>query len=208
MCEIIFAHHDSVLDGLKPTSYSSGSYGMIHMKNAILVTLLSLVALSAHAEFVSADAASDAVVRGARVVDVRNASAYSAGHLPGAVRVDATAAMTDRASLQAMVSSQGVDLSREVVVVGEAGDVLAQQLQAHLKAYATGRVNWLVGGVTEWTLSGRALTTDAVALPAVPQFLVPLHAQGAVPRMAGAALRDTAQFSPAVTEKVAAAQRN
>lgn len=181
--------------------------GVTVMKNVVLATLLGLAALSAHADFVSADDAAEALARGARVVDVRSAAAYGAGHLPGAVLVEATVAMADRASLQALVSRQGVDLSREVVVVGQAGDVLAQQLHAHLKAYATGRVSWLVGGVTEWTLTGRALTTDAVALPAVPQFLVPLHVQGSSPRMAGAALRDTAPSSPAFTDKVAAAPR-
>ena len=92
--------------------------------------------------------------------------------------------------------------------MGEAGDVLAQQLQAHLKAYATGRISWLVGGVTEWTLSGRALTMDAVALHAVPQFLVPLHVHGAAPRMAGAALRDTPLSRSASNEKLAAASSN
>lgn len=116
------------------------------MKNVVLATLLGLAALSAHADFVSADDAAEALARGARVVDVRSAAAYGAGHLPGAVLVEATVAMADRASLQALVSRQGVDLSREVVVVGQAGDVLAQQLHAHLKAYATGRVSWLVGG--------------------------------------------------------------
>lgn len=179
------------------------------MKLTLISALLGLTtALSVHAEFVSADDAAAAVARGARVVDVRAATDYSAGHLPGAVLLDARAALVDRAALQAMVSARGVDLSREVVVVGQQGDPLAQQLQAHLKAYATGRVAWLVGGVTEWTMTGRGLVTGAVALPAVPQFLVPLQPQGPAPRMAGATLRDVALLGPAPNVKMASAPRS
>lgn len=160
---------------------------------AALILALSASAASAQvADAVSAQAAAQALARGATVVDVRAPADYRAGHLPGAVLLDAHAATRGLAELQEHVSRQGVDLSREVVVVGQPGDLLAQRLQQHLAQYATGRVSWLVGGVHEWVLSGRPVDTTWVALPAVPQYLVPLRAEARTPRMAGAALRDAA----------------
>lgn len=160
---------------------------------APLVLVLVAGAASAQlADAVSAEAAAQALARGATVVDVRPVADYRAGHLPGAVLLDAHAATHGLAALQEQVSRQGVDLSREVVVVGQPGDLLAQRLQQYLAQYATGRVGWLVGGVHEWVLSGRPVDTTAVALPAVPQYLVPLRTEARAPRMAGAALRDAA----------------
>jgi 3-mercaptopyruvate sulfurtransferase SseA len=159
----------------------------------LLLALSSFAASAQVADAVSADAAAQAVARGATVVDVRPLADYRTGHMPGAVLLDAHAATSGLAALQAQVSQQGVDLSREVVVVGQPGDLLAQRLQQHLAQYATGRVSWLVGGVHEWVLSGRPVETTAVALPAVPQYLVPLRIETRAPRMAGAALREAAR---------------
>lgn len=163
---------------------------------ALILALFAGVASAQLADAVSADAAEQALARGATVVDVRSMADYRAGHLPGAVLLDANAATRSLSALQEQVSRQGVDLSREVVVVGQPGDLLAQRLQHHLAQYATGRVSWLVGGVHEWVLSGRAVDTAMVALPAVPQYLVPLRAEARTPRMAGAALREAG--SPAI----------
>lgn len=159
----------------------------------LILALFAGAASAQVADAVSAHAAAQALARGATVVDVRPPADYRAGHLPGAVLLDAHAATSGLATLQAQVSQQGVDLSREVVVVGQPGDLLAQRLQQHLAQYATGRVSWLVGGVHEWVLSGRPVETTAVALPAVPQYLVPLRIETRAPRMAGAALREAAR---------------
>lgn len=162
---------------------------------SLLVALAALTAASASAQVdstVSAHAAAQALVRGATVVDVRPVAAYRQGHLPGAVALDAQAALDSLAVLQDLVSRHGVNLSREVVVVGEPGDLLAQRLQQHLSRYASGRVTWLVGGVHEWVLSGRPLETVQVRRAAVPQYLVAFQAEPRAPRMAGAALRDPA----------------
>lgn len=146
----------------------------------------------------SADAAAQALARGARVVDIRPQVRYQAGHLPGAVALDVAAVAADVAALQAQVSRLGIDLSREVVIVGEPGDPQALRLLQQLANYATGQVAWLVGGTHEWALGGRPLHTGVTRLPAVPQHLVQLSplavagtASAGAPRMAGAALRDT-----------------
>ena len=144
----------------------------------------------APATAVSADTANAAMVRGLAVVDIRPASDYAAGHLPGAISAPALADASDLHSLQHLVSVHGIDLSREVLLVGQPGDERAMRLQARLNQYATGRISWLVGGVNEWRLSGRPVVTGSVTLPPVPQYLVDLQPQAAAPRMAGANLRD------------------
>ena len=91
--------------------------------------------------------------------------------------------------LQRGVSDAGVDLSRTVLVVGEPGDANAQALWQTLSSYATGRVLWLVGGTTEWQMTGRSLSTQTFVAKAVPQHLVLLQGTPVQARMAGYSLR-------------------
>jgi 3-mercaptopyruvate sulfurtransferase SseA len=176
------------------------------VKNIFATLLLASLAPFAQAQelpapwalAVSAEAAAQALARGAVVLDVRPAADFTRGHLPGAVSAPGAGALEDRTALQQLVSSQGIDLSREVVVMGEPGDAQAQRLHTSLLAYATGRVQWFVGGAHEWVLSGRPLATAASVTSSntvttrapVPQHLVALQPEHAAPRMAGAALRD------------------
>jgi rhodanese-related sulfurtransferase len=172
------------------------------VKNAFAALLLVFVAPLTQAEelpapwalAVSADAAAQAVARGAVVLDIRSTEEFARGHLAGAVSAPGAGALEDRVALQQLVSSRGIDLSREVLVMGQPGDAQAQRLHASLLTYATGRVQWFVGSVTEWTLSGRPLAATApqAIRPPVPQHLVALQPEQAAPRMAGAALRDVA----------------
>lgn len=159
--------------------------------SCLFLMLFSAAVSAQPAPAVSADAAAQALARGAVVVDIRAQADYQAGHLPGAVALDASALLQDRDALQAAVSRHGVDLSREVIVLGQPGDPRAQQVQTHLLAYASGRVSWFVGGVVEWQLSGRPLHTGTTSRAPVPQYLVrftPAADTGA--RMAAASLRD------------------
>ncbi|MCW5651696.1 MAG: hypothetical protein KIS62_18270 [Ramlibacter sp.] len=163
---------------------------MKRLLSALLLTTLTAAASAQTAPAVSAGAVAQALARGATVVDLRARADYLAGHLPGAVSLDPGEVGTDLHSLQAAVSRHGIDLSREVVLMGLPGDLRVQQLQLRLMDYATGRVDWLVGGAHEWALSGRPLEDGSVSLPAVPQYLVALNRQDESPRMAGASLRD------------------
>ena len=140
-------------------------------------------------EAVSADAAAQAMAQGASVVDVRSAQAYAQGHLPNAALLPQEAAKLSVAVLERLLSDAGIDLSRTVLVLGEPGDTNAQALWHALSAYATGRVLWLVGGTSEWQMTGRALSTQVVAAKAVPQYLVRLQAEPVQTRMAGHGLR-------------------
>ncbi len=152
-------------------------------------TLSSLHARASGHEAVSADAAALALAQGASVVDVRSAAAYAQGHLHGAARLPQDAAHLSVTKLERLLSDAGIDLSRTVLVVGEPGDANAQALWQTLSAYATGRVLWLVGGATEWQMTGRALSQQVQAAKAVPQYLVRLQAEPLQARMAGHALR-------------------
>ncbi|MET0312131.1 MAG: rhodanese-like domain-containing protein [Burkholderiaceae bacterium] len=165
---------------------------------AFLASLLVAAAGTAVAEApawaVSADAAAQAVERGAFVVDIRPAAQFAKGHLPGAISLPEAASAETREALQALVSRSGVDLSREVLLVGEPGDARILDLAPRLSGYATGQVTWFVGGVTEWQLSGRPLATESRSRAPVPQYLVQLGSESVRPRMAAAGLRDLPSF--------------
>ena len=149
---------------------------------------------AAQAENLSAPAAESALRQGALAWDVR---AQPDAGLPGALHIDAASLEAwlqhhDLEALQAAVSHAGLDLSRDIVVYGEAGDARAQALVASLQKLSSGRVHWLVGGATEWAMSGRELRSTRDARLPVPQRLV--AADDAGPKqMASAALRSPRQ---------------
>jgi 3-mercaptopyruvate sulfurtransferase SseA len=97
--------------------------------------------------------------------------------IPGAVGIARPAlerwlVQRDHAALSRAVSAAGIDLSRDVVLYGAAGDALGLALHDALAHVATGRVHWLVGGIDEWSAAGLP-TASTLASPApVPQHLV------------------------------------
>jgi 3-mercaptopyruvate sulfurtransferase SseA len=165
-------------------------------RSPLLSSALALLAAmglgtAARADDLSAAAADAALSGGAPARDVRGSA--DAGALPGARRIDAQALQAwlqqrDLAVLQDAVSRAGLDLSRDLVVYGEAGDPVAQALVDSLQGLSRARVHWLVGGAREWTMTGRALRPLAVGHAPVPQHLV-LQAREGSGRMAAAALR-------------------
>jgi 3-mercaptopyruvate sulfurtransferase SseA len=154
-----------------------------------------LVASVARAEVVSAGVAQQRLQEGAQAVDVRPAGSNKA-LLPGTLQLEAAVweqwlQTGNVRALSRAVSAAGLDLSRDVLIYGEAGDARAQALYEALRPLATGQLLWLVGGIDEWRLSGRRTASAAIPHLPVPQYLV---AQGgdpaAAPRMAAASLRD------------------
>ncbi|TAG26824.1 MAG: rhodanese-like domain-containing protein [Burkholderiales bacterium] len=144
------------------------------------------------ASAVSADDAHSAIVQGAFVVDVRAASEYAQGHLPQAVSLPTNAAQLSLFELAAALSKAGVDSSRTMLVVGDAGATDAQALWQRLAQITSGRVLWLVGGVQEWQMRGHVLSRDVSTRLPVPQFLVPFDAPANAARMAGSKVRTSA----------------
>ena len=163
--------------------YSSWPRAVLH---AALILAAPVAAL---ADGLSAHDAQTALGRGAVAWDVRVAPSAL---IPGAVQVAPAAVQRwlqegGSASLAAAVSAAGLDLSRDVVIYGVAGDAQAQALHDGLARLASGRVRWLVGGIDEWQAAGLPTVARAAQRLPVPQHLVELApARGA---MAAARLR-------------------
>jgi 3-mercaptopyruvate sulfurtransferase SseA len=147
-------------------------------------TLLALVlgaALgpAAHAQqSLDAAQARQALARGAVAWDLRSSGPV----LPGAVRIAPQALQAwlhhgDTAALSKAVSSAGLNLSKEVVLVAT-DDSQAQAVIERLRPLARGRLSWLAGGTTTWQAAGLPLQpAPSVRLP-MPQHLVPAVPQG------------------------------
>jgi thiosulfate/3-mercaptopyruvate sulfurtransferase len=180
------------LDGGSVDFYSGAM-----IKRTLLSVLLGLGFLTAttvRAEILSAPAAEAAMAEGALVWDVR---AQASTGLPGALRIDAASLDAwleghDLVALRQAVSRAGLDLSRDIVVYGGAGDARAQALVESLQGLSPGRVHWFVGGVSEWTMSGRSLLARSGSRLPVPQWLVAPIADGSR-AMASASLRSPPQ---------------
>lgn len=176
---------------------------MARRQSAILLPLLAAAAVvtaaPARADVLSVHAAQQTLARGAVAWDVRSAADYSRGHLPGAVRAEWGGELTLTA-LEEAVSQAGIDLSREVVVYGSAGEPRARRLYEVLQRVAPGQVHWLVGGVQEWTLAGQPLSQVPAVRAPVPQRLVVLRddddAAARELRMAADALRRSRTWLP------------
>jgi 3-mercaptopyruvate sulfurtransferase SseA len=150
------------------------------------------------ADALSAAQARDALAQGATAWDVR---VQAPRLLSGAARADLDAWQRGGgvAALQAAVSAAGIDLSRDVVVYGAAGDPQAQALVRALQPVASGRVHWLVGGIDEWQAAGLPTIAQAAARLPIPQRLVALQPEAVVAPPAGASLRQSAATTAPIT---------
>ena len=173
------------------------------LRAALHAALIWAAPAAVMADGLSAHDAQTALGRGAVAWDVRAAPATL---IPGAVQV-APAAMQrwlqgeGSAGLARAVSAAGIDLSRDVVIYGAAGDAQAQALHDGLARLASGRVRWLVGGIDEWQAAGLpTVARPAQRLP-VPQHLVDL-APPAPGAMAAAALRRSEPARPVLAAMV------
>ncbi len=164
---------------------------------------LAAQAHAGQASVVSADDAQLAVAQGAFVVDVRSSASFAEGHLPQAAALPANAAVLPLESLAAVLSQAGVDSSRTMLVVGDAGDANAQALWQRLAQVTSGRVLWLVGGVQEWQMRGYGLTTAVTLRAPVPQFLSSFETPAHANRMAGSKVRTSALLEQNLAVKVA-----
>jgi len=96
-----------------------------------------------------------------RVVDVRSRALYEAGHLPGAVRIDAGSGTPGDAP--GLFSRAGLSGAERIVVCGD--DLLSPDAARAfwLAEYAgAGRAAVLEGGVRAWTAAGGELRTGTV----------------------------------------------
>ncbi len=168
-----------------------------------LALLLVTHAQAGQASAVSADDAQSAVAQGAYVVDVRSAAAFAQGHVPLATSLQSDAAQLPLHHLATVLSQAGIDSSRTVLVMGDAGDANAQALWQRLAGVTSGRVLWLVGGVQEWQMRGLVLTSAVSSRLPVPQYLAPFDAPADALRMAGSRVRTSALLERNLAVRVA-----
>lgn len=176
---------------------------MLSTRSVLLSLAVSLAwPFAAQADPLGAAQARDALERGAQAWDVR--SGTLAHLVPGAARADLRAWERSGAldDLARAVSAAGVDLSRDVVVYGTAGDARAQALVAALAQVATGQVHWLVGGIDEWQAARLPTQAQATVRWPVPQHLVARPAAEPSTEPAAAALRrSTTSTSPLLASR-------
>jgi thiosulfate/3-mercaptopyruvate sulfurtransferase len=123
---------------------------------------------------------------GIRIVDlrgdpVRGEAAYRAGHVPGAVYLDARRLDDARAnsrgfpiwpeSAARLFGGLGIDEDTTVVAYDDAGGVLAARLFFVLEYYGHPRIRLLNGGLAKWRADGRPLVPDSA--PVASRRFVP-----------------------------------
>ncbi|HZN20538.1 MAG TPA: sulfurtransferase [Micromonosporaceae bacterium] len=100
-------------------------------------------------------------------------SAYDAGHLPGAVKLDWKKDLQDpvrrdfvnKSQLEALLSAKGISNDDTVVLYGGNNNWFAAYAYWYLRLYGHRDVRLLDGGRKKWELDNRPLTTDPVSRP-------------------------------------------
>jgi thiosulfate/3-mercaptopyruvate sulfurtransferase len=101
-------------------------------------------------------------------------TAYDAGHIPGAVKINWKTELqdpvirdfVDRGSFEKLLSDKGISNDDTVVLYGGNNNWFAAYAYWYFKLYGHRDVRLLDGGRKKWELDGRTLTTDAVSRPA------------------------------------------
>ncbi|TCO65053.1 sulfurtransferase [Actinocrispum wychmicini] len=97
-------------------------------------------------------------------------SAYDAGHIPGAVRIDWKTELqdpvrrdfVDRAGFEKLLSTKGVSNDDTVILYGGNNNWFAAYAYWYFKLYGHEAVKLLDGGRKKWELDGRPLSADDV----------------------------------------------
>lgn len=115
-----------------------------------------------------------------RIVDMRDAAAYAAGHIPGAVHIqeeplrnpeDRLTYLPRPEALATMMSQAGISNQTHVVAYDDQGGKMAARLWYVLNAYGHNRVSLIDGGWNQWIAEKQPITSE---IPAVaPASFVP-----------------------------------
>jgi thiosulfate/3-mercaptopyruvate sulfurtransferase len=101
-------------------------------------------------------------------------SAYDAGHIPGAIKLDWKNDLQDpvrrdfvnRQQFEALLSERGIANDDTVILYGGNNNWFAAYAYWYFKLYGHGEVKLLDGGRKKWELDARVLTKDPVSRPA------------------------------------------
>ena len=138
---------------------------------ALLVCLATVARAGFSGSVVDAAGAAKAIARGAIAWDVRAASQYYDGHLPGAVNIGhVSEALLDEKTqlflpietLVARLGGAGIDLKREIVVYGSRGSAYPYFAQFALEYFGARKVAVFHDGFEGWKAARRAISTADV----------------------------------------------
>jgi thiosulfate/3-mercaptopyruvate sulfurtransferase len=101
-------------------------------------------------------------------------TAYDAGHIPGAVKINWKTELqdpvirdfVDKGAFEKLLSGKGISNDDTVVLYGGNNNWFAAYAYWYFKLYGHDDVKLLDGGRKKWELDGRPLTTDEVSRPA------------------------------------------
>ncbi|MGH3901667.1 MAG: sulfurtransferase [Pseudonocardiaceae bacterium] len=101
-------------------------------------------------------------------------TAYDAGHIPGAVKINWKTELqdpvirdfVDKGTFEKLLSGKGISNDDTVVLYGGNNNWFAAYAYWYFKLYGHHDVRLLDGGRKKWELDSRALTTDEVSRPA------------------------------------------
>src|SRR3954470_20009719 len=101
-------------------------------------------------------------------------SAYDAGHIPGAVKIDWKQDLQDpvrrdfvnQSQFEALLSERGISNDDTVVLYGGNNNWFAAYAYWYFKLYGHENVKLIDGGRKKWELDGRPLSKDPVERPA------------------------------------------
>ena len=117
-----------------------------------------------------------ALKRGAIVWDIRAASSYDLGHIPGAMNIGFVAeALLDQKTQQFLpieaiastLGEAGIDLRREIVVYGGPGSTYPYFTQFALEYFGARRVHVFHMGIDGWKAAKKRVSTSSVKLKPV-----------------------------------------
>jgi thiosulfate/3-mercaptopyruvate sulfurtransferase len=139
--------------------------------------------LAGAAEIVDAAYVEAALARGAIVWDVRDASSYKDGHIPGAVNAGELGAVLrdpnredwlPAAQVQVVLGRAGIDpIAREVIAYSRMGDPNAYHALAGLRYFGSPSAKVFHGGLDAWQAAGKPVSKEVTVLPAVALTLSP-----------------------------------
>ena len=122
-----------------------------------------------------------------KIIDVRSATAYAAGHIEGAINVPSSSFVYTRsdgvkyiiipeAQFIALANSLGITNDSTVVVYADDTNSYAGRLVWSFNFYGFRKATTLDGGITKWINEGRPLVTAATVPTPTTGFTVTSHA--------------------------------
>lgn len=153
------------------------------MKRILSAAFLLLAAFGARAAGPIVDAAfvADAAARGAIIWDVREASAYAKGHIPGAINIDQAGMVLRNMNtedflpvpqVEKTLGDAGIDPSKEVVVYGGRGNPYTYFALYALQYFGATKASAFHDGFEGWRAAGRPVSTEPAKLAPVRLSLV------------------------------------